>query len=88
MCASNFLYVLCSLMRCALTPLYHYLQNCPSNSRCGAQIAGSAKECAQGCDITFACVSDPEAAIEVATGANGVAAGMSEGASHDMHSRA
>lgn len=45
----------------------------------GAEIAGSAKECAQGCDITFACVSDPEAAIEVATGANGVAAGMSEG---------
>lgn len=42
-------------------------------------MASSAKECAQASDITFACVSDPEAALEVATGDNGAAAGMSEG---------
>lgn len=45
----------------------------------GAEVANNAKECAQASDITFACVSDPEAALEVATGENGAAAGMSDG---------
>jgi hypothetical protein len=42
-------------------------------------VGATPKEVAQRCDITFAMLSDPPAALEVATGPTGVAAGMSAG---------
>lgn len=41
----------------------------------GAKCAASAKEVAQKCDITFAMLADPTAALEVAVGKDGIAAG-------------
>lgn len=43
------------------------------------QVADSAKAVAEQCDITVAMLADPEAAEIVATGPDGVAAGMSSG---------
>ena len=43
------------------------------------QVAGSAKAVAQACDVTLACLADPEAALEVAAGSDGAAAGLSQG---------
>lgn len=45
----------------------------------GAKLGSSPREVAAQCDITFAVVADPAAALEVATGPDGVAAGISEG---------
>ena len=45
------------------------------------QVADSAKAVAQQCDITVAMLADPQAAEAVATGPDGIAAGMSSGES-------
>ncbi|CAG9464944.1 unnamed protein product [Pedinophyceae sp. YPF-701] len=45
----------------------------------GAKAAPTARECAAASDVTFGIVSDPEAALAVASGPDGVAAGMSTG---------
>lgn len=43
------------------------------------QVADSAKAVAEQCDITVAMLADPQAAEAVATGPDGIAAGMSSG---------
>lgn len=43
------------------------------------QVADTAKAVAEQCDITVAMLADPEAAEAVATGPDGIAAGMSSG---------
>ena len=43
------------------------------------QVAKSAKAVAEQCDITVAMLADPEAAEAVATGPEGIAAGMKKG---------
>jgi 3-hydroxyisobutyrate dehydrogenase-like beta-hydroxyacid dehydrogenase len=40
-----------------------------------AQVASTAKDVAASCDVTFAMLSDPPAALAVALGENGIAAG-------------
>ncbi|KAK9806870.1 hypothetical protein WJX72_005566 [[Myrmecia] bisecta] len=45
----------------------------------GAQAAASPKEVAEQCDIVLAMLADPAAALEVATGEAGIAAGMAQG---------
>ena len=45
----------------------------------GASQAATAAEVVRDCDITFAMVSDPQAAEELALGENGVVVGISEG---------
>jgi len=45
----------------------------------GAKTASTAKEVIEKCDITFSCVSDPEAALQLVTMENGVLAGISAG---------
>jgi len=45
----------------------------------GARSAGSPKDVAAHCDITFAMVSDPAAALDICQSENGVAAGIGEG---------
>jgi 3-hydroxyisobutyrate dehydrogenase/2-hydroxy-3-oxopropionate reductase len=45
----------------------------------GARAAATPKEVAAGCDITFAMVSDPAAALAICQGPEGVAAGIGEG---------
>lgn len=52
---------------------------CSPLEEAGAEVATSAKQVAERADITFAMLSDPQAALEVATGSEGVAAGMSAG---------
>lgn len=44
-----------------------------------AQVADSAKAVAEHCDITVAMLADPQAAEAVATGPDGIAAGMGSG---------
>lgn len=44
-----------------------------------AQVADSAKAVAEQCDITVAMLADPQAAEAVATGPDGIAAGMGSG---------
>ena len=43
------------------------------------QLGGSPREVAEQCDITIAVLADPEAALEVAAGPDGVASGISAG---------
>lgn len=45
----------------------------------GATKAATPAALAEQCDVVFAMVSDPQAALEVATGPDGVAAGLSPG---------
>ncbi|KAL3145051.1 hypothetical protein ABBQ32_003540 [Trebouxia sp. C0010 RCD-2024] len=45
----------------------------------GAKVADSAKAVAEQCDITVAMLADPQAAEAVATGPDGIAAGMGSG---------
>ncbi|SJL84253.1 NAD(P)-dependent oxidoreductase [Vibrio palustris] len=45
----------------------------------GARVAATPKAVAQVCDITFAMVADPQAALAICQGENGVAAGIAEG---------
>lgn len=45
----------------------------------GAKVAQTAKAVAEQCDVTVAMLADPQAAEVVATGADGIAAGMREG---------
>eukprot|EP00242_Pyramimonas_sp_CCMP2087_P009826 CAMPEP_0198199560 /NCGR_PEP_ID=MMETSP1445-20131203/2827_1 /TAXON_ID=36898 /ORGANISM="Pyramimonas sp., Strain CCMP2087" /LENGTH=378 /DNA_ID=CAMNT_0043869437 /DNA_START=64 /DNA_END=1200 /DNA_ORIENTATION=+ len=52
---------------------------CKPAVEAGAKMAQTASEVVEASDITFAMLSDPEAALEVATMENGVAAGMSAG---------
>ncbi len=47
---------------------------------CVAQLASSPKEVTEAADITVAMLADPAAAVAVATGPNGAAAGLKEGA--------
>ena len=42
----------------------------------GAKVASSAADVIKECDVTFAMLADPDAALHVATGADGVAAGF------------
>ena len=44
------------------------------------QVAQTAKAVAEQCDVTVAMLADPQAAEVVATGPDGIAAGMREGA--------
>ena len=44
------------------------------------QLASSPKEVTEAADITVAMLADPAAAVAVATGPNGAAAGLKEGA--------
>ena len=46
---------------------------------CSLQIAESAKAVAEQCDITIAMLADPHAAEIVATGPDGIVAGMKKG---------
>lgn len=48
-------------------------------SHVAVQVAESAKAVAEQCDITVAMLADPQAAEAVATGPNGIAAGMKAG---------
>eukprot|EP00891_Asterochloris_glomerata_P009194 jgi/Astpho2/9194/Aster-07153 len=56
-----------------------------SSSKCeqlqseGAQVAPTAKALAEQCEIVLAMVADPEAALQLATGPDGIAAGMGAG---------
>ena len=43
------------------------------------QVAPTAKALAEQCEIVLAMVSDPEAALQLATGPDGIAAGMGAG---------
>ncbi|WCJ39503.1 glyoxylate reductase 2 [Euphorbia peplus] len=45
----------------------------------GAKYKPTPEEVAAACDVTFAMLADPESAVEVACGKNGVATGMSSG---------
>jgi hypothetical protein len=47
------------------------------------QVGATPKDVVQQCDITFAMLSDPPAALDVATGPNGVAAGAHGGGQHN-----
>lgn len=42
----------------------------------GAKVASSAADVIKECDVTFAMLADPAAALDVATGADGVASGF------------
>lgn len=55
---------------------------CESLVQLGAKQVASAKEVASQCDITFAILSDPEAALEVALGPDGVTEGIQKGAGY------
>lgn len=48
----------------------------------GAAVAATAREAAAAADITFAMVSDPEAALAVVSGPDGAAAGLARGAGY------
>lgn len=52
---------------------------CKALQEKGAKVAESAKAVAEQCDITVAMLADPQAAEAVATGPNGIAAGMKAG---------
>lgn len=52
---------------------------CEPYVEAGAKVATTAKEVIEKCDITFACVSDPAAALALVTMENGVLDGISEG---------
>lgn len=45
----------------------------------GAKYQPSPQEVAASCDVTFAMLADPESALDVATGENGAASGLSPG---------
>lgn len=45
----------------------------------GAKMAASPKAVAEGCDVTFTMVSDPDAALEVALGKDGIVHGIGKG---------
>jgi hypothetical protein len=53
----------------------HHLQ-CEALKAEGAKVASSAADVVRGCDITFAMLADPQAALQVATASDGVAAGV------------
>lgn len=56
------------------------LQSCACNlCHVSVQVAESAKAVAEQCDITVAMLADPQAAEAVATGPDGIAAGMKAG---------
>lgn len=56
------------------------LQSCVCDmSHVAVQVAESAKAVAEQCDITVAMLADPQAAEAVATGPDGIAAGMKAG---------
>lgn len=71
-CLNQHAYHLSSL-QCVCVALARYLHVFP------VQVADSAKAVAEQCDITVAMLADPEAAEAVATGPDGIAAGMSSG---------
>eukprot|EP00878_Enallax_costatus_P007206 GHUV01007550.1.p1 GENE.GHUV01007550.1~~GHUV01007550.1.p1 ORF type:complete len:380 (+),score=82.87 GHUV01007550.1:261-1400(+) len=52
---------------------------CKPLEAAGATVATTPADVARQCDITFAMLSDPAAAVEVATGPEGVVAGLSTG---------
>jgi len=52
---------------------------CDPALEAGASLGATAKAVVERCDITFAMLADPEAALAVATGPEGVAAGMTKG---------
>lgn len=52
---------------------------CDPLKAAGAEVAASPADVARQADITFAMLADPAAALEVASGPDGVAAGMSAG---------
>lgn len=52
---------------------------CAAAVAAGATQADSARAAAAASDVTFAMLSDPEAALAVVQGADGVAAGLSAG---------
>ncbi|KAG1673964.1 hypothetical protein FOA52_015720 [Chlamydomonas sp. UWO 241] len=52
---------------------------CAPAEAAGAKVVGTPREVAQACDYVFAVVSDPAAALAIATGPDGIAAGMSAG---------
>lgn len=54
-------------------------QKCEELVALGATFGDSPKAVAQACDITFAMVADPEAALAICQGPNGVAAGIGAG---------
>ena len=60
--------------------LFSYLMPLPhSDATAALQVADSAKAVAEQCDITVAMLADPQAAEAVATGPDGIAAGLSSG---------
>ncbi|OMO66272.1 6-phosphogluconate dehydrogenase, NADP-binding protein [Corchorus olitorius] len=64
---------------CDVTVWNRTKSKCDPLLNLGAKYQSSPKEVAANCDVTFAMVADPESAIDVACGKNGVASGMSPG---------
>jgi glyoxylate/succinic semialdehyde reductase len=54
-------------------------ERCEPLKAAGARVAATARDAAAAADLTFGMLADPQAALEVATGPGGVAAGMSPG---------
>jgi glyoxylate/succinic semialdehyde reductase len=54
-------------------------KKCEPLIKAGAEVAGSPREVATSCEVVFAMVSDPEAALAVALGPDGVVAGLRPG---------
>lgn len=63
----------------AISFLSHLMPLPLSDATAALQVADSAKAVAEQCDITVAMLADPQAAEAVATGPDGIAAGMSSG---------
>ena len=57
----------------------HFAVMCMGMIHVAVQVAESAKALAEQCDITVAMLADPQAAEAVATGPDGIAAGMKAG---------
>ncbi|OMO70795.1 hypothetical protein CCACVL1_18655 [Corchorus capsularis] len=64
---------------CDVTVWNRTKSKCDPLINLGANYQSSPKEVAANCDVTFAMVADPESAIDVACGKNGVASGMGPG---------